>query len=312
LLAGEQARVTRLFLPSLGEVELLQARYVRHRFAPHWHDELAVGVVEAGALRTRVGRGEAVVPAGSLLVLNPGEIHTGEPSGRDGFSYRMVYLDALRLDPGTRGGEAGDTGSLAFATPVIEDRWLAGALLDAHRALTAPDGGRAEAEGALVDVLWRLCERYSARTRVERRVRGDTRLVRAIRSHLEEHHARVVTLAELAALTGRSAFHMSRTFRLAVGVPPYAYLALVRVRRARELLRAGVPVSVVTHATGFADQSHFIRQFKRVVGVPPGQYAREVSTGTAGRSRYRAFEPPSHVAAPGGGSASERPLRVSA
>ncbi|HEX5830777.1 MAG TPA: helix-turn-helix domain-containing protein, partial [Gemmatimonadaceae bacterium] len=62
-----------------------------------------------------------------------------------------------------------------------------------------------------------------------------------------------------------------------VGVPPYAYLALVRVRRARALIARGHPLSSVTYVTGFSDQSHLTRQFKRVVGVPPGRYARAAS-----------------------------------
>lgn len=102
------------------------------------------------------------------------------------------------------------------------------------------------------------------------------RVVAIVRDYLEANHTRVVTLAELARLTGFSPFHLSRIFRAAVGVAPYAYLSLVRVRRARELLARGYPLSAVTYETGFFDQSHFTRSFKRVVGVPPGQYARQV------------------------------------
>ena len=116
-------------------------------------------------------------------------------------------------------------------------------------------------------------------------------VVATVRAYLEANHARVVTLAELARLTGFSPFHLSRIFRAAVGVAPYAYLSLVRVRRARELLARGCPLSMVTYETGFFDQSHFTRSFKRVVGVPPGQYAREVK-----RSGAVAPQRPGHFA----------------
>ncbi len=36
-----------------------------------------------------------------------------------------------------------------------------------------------------------------------------------------------------------------------------------------------MPLAEVAYATGFADQSHFTHRFRRVIGLPPGQYARE-------------------------------------
>jgi AraC-like DNA-binding protein len=40
------------------------------------------------------------------------------------------------------------------------------------------------------------------------------------------------------------------------------------------MLRAGARISHVAFATGFSDQSHLTRQFKRVLGVTPGSYAQ--------------------------------------
>jgi AraC-like DNA-binding protein len=47
------------------------------------------------------------------------------------------------------------------------------------------------------------------------------------------------------------------------------------VRRAKSLLRAGVPITAVAAETGFYDQVHLTRHFKRIVGLPPGQYVRD-------------------------------------
>ena len=45
----------------------------------------------------------------------------------------------------------------------------------------------------------------------------------------------------------------------------------------RRLIRSGYPLTHVVHATGFSDQSHLTRYFKRIVGVTPGSYARAVA-----------------------------------
>jgi AraC-like DNA-binding protein len=66
-----------------------------------------------------------------------------------------------------------------------------------------------------------------------------------------------------------------RAFRAETGLPPHAYLNQVRVRQARALLASGMAPAQVAATTGFADQAHLTRHFKRVVGVPPGAYQRE-------------------------------------
>jgi AraC-like DNA-binding protein len=73
-----------------------------------------------------------------------------------------------------------------------------------------------------------------------------------------------------------SPYHVIRIFRKATGLPPYTYFEQLRIERAIDLLRRGVPISDVAVMTGFSDQSHLTRRFKRVVGVPPGKYARSL------------------------------------
>ena len=83
-------------------------------------------------------------------------------------------------------------------------------------------------------------------------------------------------LAEIAAETGLSRYQLVRSFRTEVGMPPYAWLAQHRVRMARALLEQGCRPAEVAALTGFADQAHLTRWFRRVVGVTPGVYRNSV------------------------------------
>jgi AraC-like DNA-binding protein len=277
---SESATLTRVELLDHGAtIELLRASYAAHRFAAHAHEEYAVGVVESGGIRTRVRRGTLLIPAGRIVVLNPGDVHTGEPADRAGYRYRMFYVGEalLRSLVGRDAGcEPASASGPTFRVPVLDDPPLASRLVRAH-AMLESDGDRYAAEGALAEAIGELVLRYATLRRPATEHRTASRIVRLVREFLEDEHARVVSLAELSALTGRSPFSVSRIFREAIGLPPYAYLALVRLRRARELIVSGYPLSFVTHATGFSDQSHLTKQFKRVFGVPPGQYAREAA-----------------------------------
>jgi AraC-like DNA-binding protein len=84
------------------------------------------------------------------------------------------------------------------------------------------------------------------------------------------------SLEDLAHIAGLSPFHLTRVFHEATGLPPHTYLTQLRVSRAKQRLQAGDPIADVAAATGFSDQSHLTRRFKRIVGVTPGQFVTSI------------------------------------
>lgn len=246
--------------------EILRGSYTRQRFAPHSHDTFALGAIESGASRIRF-RGRSVSQrAGDIVVIPAGEVHTGESDAPHGWSYRMLYLPPELM----RRVVPYDTTDVQ--APTIADAELFRRVVELHTSLEAgvePLRG----QSALAELLHLLYARHGAQ-RPGGAAASLTGPVTRVREYLDEHFAKPVSLTELAALGGVSPFHLIRQFRLRYGLPPYMYLELVRVNRARQMLREGEPISRVAFATGFSDQSHLTRRFKRVVGVPPGQYAR--------------------------------------
>src|SRR4029453_1355386 len=84
-----------------------------------------------------------------------------------------------------------------------------------------------------------------------------------------------ISLEGGAKAAGRNPFHFARQFKAATGHPPHDYHIRLRIDRAQELLRTRSRewnLAAIANECGFADQSHFSRQFKRVVGVTPGEY----------------------------------------
>jgi AraC family transcriptional regulator len=98
---------------------------------------------------------------------------------------------------------------------------------------------------------------------------------RQLMQYLADNISRDISLAELAAITRLSVFHFSRKFRSEFGCPPHQYLMRERVRLASQLLaRPELPLKSVAASSGFADQSHMTRLFRRFKGVTPAQYRR--------------------------------------
>ena len=130
-----------------------------------------------------------------------------------------------------------------------------------------------ERESRLLWAMTQLVSRHAERRPLGRHRDREPRAVRRAREYLEGRYAENVSLECLSRVAGLSRFHLLRAFRDETGLPPHAYLLGVRLREAKSLLLDGVPVARAAQDAGFFDQSHFTRHFKRLVGVPPGQYA---------------------------------------
>ena len=97
--------------------------------------------------------------------------------------------------------------------------------------------------------------------------------IRAAIAFIEQNFADPIPLAGLASMSGLSLHRFVTVFRSQVGIPPHQYVCRTRVRRARTLLSQGVPPAAVALDTGFCDQSHLSRHFKRQCGITPGHFA---------------------------------------
>ena len=262
---------------TLGDVELLRATYITHSFAPHSHEGYAIGVIEQGA-ETFAYRGEVhVAGAGQVVLINPGEIHTGQALSQAGWSYRMLY-PAAELVCQAVAQLTGRSGDYPFFThAVVTDSLLAQQLGRFHRQL---EQGLSplESECGWLTLLTGLIQRHADdRQRLSAtHPATDRGSLQAALHYLADHYAANVSLAELAAHVHLSPYHLLRTFKSAFGLPPHAYLNQLRVQRAKTLLRAGVAVAEVALMVGFNDQSHLTRHFKRMVGVPPGSYRQQL------------------------------------
>jgi AraC-like DNA-binding protein len=211
-----------------------------------------------GGVRTHV--------AGSLKLKEPGEVHRDlrvhAPFTLQGVGFAPELVAAAADAMGLRGtlhfkasgfGPGERASELAFAM---------------HEALVREDATEIERATLVAETLSEIiCTTQWSRGRAPL-------AVRRARAFLHDALAEKVTLDDLAEHAALDKFHLVRVFRLEVGLPPYEYLTHLRVARARELLRRGVLVAEAAQAVGFYDESQLHRHFRRIVGVPPGVYAR--------------------------------------
>jgi len=79
-------------------VGLLHAYYIEHTYPRHSHDYYVVCVIERGYQSFTHGGIKHLTQPGGIILINPGEMHTGEATDRAGFEMRSFYPTASHME----------------------------------------------------------------------------------------------------------------------------------------------------------------------------------------------------------------------
>jgi AraC-like DNA-binding protein len=253
----------------VGGVELLRAWFAGRGYARHRHDTYAIGTTDQGIQMFDYRGAARASRPGQVVVLHPDEVHDGRAGTIEGFGYRIVYVEPRRIADALR-EICGRPRPLPFARePVMTDARLARAVRGAFDSDVQPLAIDAIVL-ALAEGLLGAEERRDVASLAARRV--DDAAVERARRFLDAERTRVVHSAELEAVTGLSRYDLARQFRQRLGTSPYRYLMGRRLDLARRRLHGDQPLVDVAGETGFADQPHFTRAFKAVLGLTPARY----------------------------------------
>jgi AraC-like DNA-binding protein len=269
----------------IGGVELFRAWFAGEAYQKHRHDTYAIGLTDAGIqVFDYRGSTRASTP-GQVVVLYPDEAHDGRAGTRDGFGYRIVYVEPSVLAEVIR-VIRGRPYPLPFVSePVSNNARLARAIEDAFRTPLED----LAIDSLIVDLAEGLIagERGGAGPLVSRRV--DVQAVERARQFLDAERTRVVHSRELESITGSTRYDLARQFRIMFGTSPYRYLLMRRLDFAREQLFLEHPLVEVACDAGFADQAHFTRAFRSAFGLTPARYRalRRIGQPSGDASRRR-------------------------
>ncbi|MEX3858721.1 AraC family transcriptional regulator [Paraburkholderia sp. BR10923] len=254
-------------------VERIEAFFHGNAYSLHRHDTYAIGLTLAGVQCFHYRRGLRTSLPGQTMVLHPDEAHDGQAGTQEGFRYQMIYVHPAAIQE-VLGGRP-----LPFVEGgVTNDPRLFEATKTALRQMRG-DAEPLERDDALAGLALAL-DSVSG-TRAARRS-ADFAAAQRAREYLHASSSRVVTLDELAAVSGQDRWSLSRDFRTFYGTSPYHYLVMRRLEAARAMMLRGVSLVDTAAAAGFADQSHMTRHFRHAYGIPPARWLAMTSDRRAG------------------------------
>ena len=286
--------------PDFPGVEVITARYNQRPWTVYHETYTICNINEFFTQDGSIGRGAAEwvyrgklhqSPASSLMLMEPGEIHSNTKSPPPS-NFSVALLDAALVN--AVAAESGLKPNPHFKVASCSDPAAFRAFLRLHAAI-AKQASLLHRQSLLVNCIMALLSAHCESNLPPLATPGRRRLQLA-RDFLEQHFAENVTLDQLAEIADLSRFHFLRAFTREFSLTPHAWQISRRVERVRFLIKAGIPLHSID--AGFADQSHLIRHFKSAHGVTPGQYAGTLGnpgtpseTGTSRESNSVLYNP---------------------
>jgi len=239
-------------------------------YAPHSHEIFSVGAITAGQSTYVHEKTSQCVTSGTVVLMNPGDVHACNPINDQAWSYLMLYVDSGWL--GDIQGETGLNAGHGFQ-PLphthSDDSILFAALTALFQTLT----------DTRIDTLQKHCSAEafftlmleSLGTAPARHRPPSPRVARAA-EYINDNFTRPIRLSDICAAANLSASYLIRSFEQRYHLTPHAYLLNRRIQHARRQLKSGKMIADVAQEAGFADQAHFQREFKKHLAATPGQY----------------------------------------
>lgn len=242
----------------------------------HSHTSFTVTAVLSGNASVTIGADDYEISKGETAFTNIGQNHAATASGVELLSIGInpALVDELASEMGMTRASA----EIIFRAHVVKDETISQTAL----AIACEMAGEMVGQGAMIDAIVRqlvihllrshLTVRKSARIEFSRAGPVDRRLRRAI-EFMHNNYSRELALEEIASAAYLSEYHFARLFKQITGLTVHAYLANLRLDRARKLLvETALPISEIASTVGYQSQSHFTKIFKSVTGTTPRAY----------------------------------------
>ena len=254
-------------------LEFIEARSIEDGRSVHYdrhsHETFSIGAITAGSCIYLHGRTRQQISAGSVVLMNPGDVHACNPIGDERWSYRMLHIDvpwlaAIQQDVGITRDRF-----LPFLTTATTQPGLYTGLNRLYEVLTDEEAEVLEKhEAALTFMTAAQLSLVSRQEPEPCTSRGVARAADLIR----ENFKRPLSLREICSAADLSPSYLVRAFKREYAMTPHAYIVNCRIEFSRAQLRKGLPIAAVACEAGFADQAHLQRTFKRIVAATPAQY----------------------------------------
>ena len=239
-------------------------------YTRHSHAHFSIGAITAGRSTYIHEQSEIQVSAGTIVLMNPGDVHACNPIDNQAWSYLMLYVETPWLtDLQHQLGFSHDLAFRRFSVTHHQDVSLFIGLKALYEVLIDSEQDLLRKHSAAVEYFTEVQQRLNPGDQALRE--GHSKLARAA-DYIRDNCTQMLKLEDICDAAQLSPSYLIRAFKQHYGMTPHAFLVNRRIQFARDRLRSGKLIADVALEAGFADQAHFQRAFKQHLAATPGQY----------------------------------------
>ena len=239
-------------------------------YTRHSHEHFSIGAITAGRSTYVHEQSHFEVSTGTVVLMNPGDVHACNPIDDQPWSYLMLYVDTAWLtDLQHQLGFSNDLAFRRFAVTHVADRELFDGLKDLYEVLVDQQQDVLRKHSAAVEFFTEVQLRLNP---IDQPLREPNFKLERAADFIRDRCTHMLKLEDICEAAQLSPSYLIRAFKQHYGMTPHAFLVNRRIQFARDQLRNGKLIADVALEAGFADQAHFQRAFKQHLAATPGQY----------------------------------------
>lgn len=253
----EQASYRKIF-----DAEIFEGALTLHKYPWHFHDSYTVIIVDSGAMKYVFRDGTVTVSDGQAFVVNPFVAHCNGALNNESCNYKVMFLP------------------VALFNPIEEKRSIVNFDKMVNTGVCPALGGLFETlkevtgEEEYIAIINEIAALLLANLSYQKFSPAATGRVEPALQHIRQRLDEKLTIAQLADVCKLSHFHFQRIFKKSMGLTVNAYIQQCRMELGRELLRKGLSPVFTSLESGFFDQSHFHKQFKKMYALTPAHLTK--------------------------------------
>lgn len=242
-----------------------------HSFSRHFHEYYVIELVLNGVDRFYCDGENYDAENDQLVLINPGEVHTGNTISDIPLQYFSLNPDKETLQSIAASLSITLPNDFCFERSLIQRPHLAQKLRLLYDSFYDGSADLHQQE-IFCDCMYELLSPIENKKTEPVLLKEKDKRIQLLIDYMRSHYKEDISLEKLAEIACIDPFYLIRLFKKQVGICPYDYLLILRTESAKQLLRHGYKVQQAALEAGFYDASHLNRMFLKVTAASPKQF----------------------------------------
>ena len=242
-------------------------------YKKHTHPEFSIGVVDSGISEYVNQNIKQTIRPGSTVIVNPEEVHSCNPQKGTNWSYKMLYVEPewiADLQSQISNGSNQEFQPIQMTHSDCPFLYLG---FQSLAKTLIEDESAIKVEQTAINFFSELILKGSDNPSLDI---ISKKAIECAYQYISDNFDKNISISEIAETSGLSDYYLIHSFRKQYGITPHAYQIVMRINKAKALLKEGENIASIATDLGFTDQSHFHRNFKNMVAATPKQYKQSL------------------------------------